>query len=68
MVGEWEVGLYLRDDDHHKEAFIGVEGGSICWVDDITEGQAKALVDAHNRVLAENARLREALAQQERAQ
>lgn len=44
-MSKWTVGLY---EDDHDQAFIGVEGGSICWVDDLTRGQATTIVKAHN--------------------
>ena len=53
-MNKWVVGLY---DDDRGHAFIGVEGGSICWVDDLTDKQAWALADAYNQLFDENARM-----------
>jgi len=41
----WQYGI---DEDDPTYGFIGVDGGSICWVDDMTPESAKRIVDAHN--------------------
>ena len=48
-MSKWHVGLY---EDEPRKAFIGIEGASICAVDELTTTQASAIVGAHNHEVA----------------
>ena len=49
-MSKWHAGLY---EDDQRKAFIGIEGASICAVDELTTAQASAIVGAHNHEVAQ---------------
>ena len=49
-MAEWAVGIY---EDEPERVFVGVYGASICAIDNLTTVQAVAIVQLHNREVAE---------------
>ena len=58
LLGRWAAGM-SEDDGHY--GFIGVEGGTICWVDTMTPEEARIIVNVHNETLDLLLKIRRAL-------
>jgi hypothetical protein len=58
LLGRWAAGI---DEGDPTYGFIGVEGGPICWVDELTPSDARRIVSVHNQTLDLLLKIRRAL-------
>jgi hypothetical protein len=58
LLGRWAAGM---SEDDPNYGFIGVEGGSICWVDSMSPEDARRIVSVHNQTLDLLLKIRRAL-------
>jgi len=58
MLGRWAAGT---SEDDPTYGSIGVEGGSICWVDSMSPEDARRIVSVHNQTLDLLLKIRRAL-------